>query len=90
MVTSSITVFEAGPSRLFTASCTVFWDFTRSCICDVSRNCRPQASRNLQEAKYAFITFVKNFICVRIYFETNTFFTCLPWRACGLVVCSWT
>lgn len=67
MVTSSITVFEAGPSRLFTASCTVFWDFTRSCICDVSRNCRPQASRNLQEAKYAFITFVKNYLCKDLF-----------------------
>lgn len=48
MVASSITFFEAGPSRLFTASWTVFWDFIRSCICVVRMNCRPQLSRNLQ------------------------------------------
>lgn len=57
MVASSITAFEAGPSRLLTASRTVFCDLIRSCICDVRRNCRPQASRNLQEAIFAFFHF---------------------------------
>lgn len=54
MVASSITAFEAGPSRLLTASRTVFCDLIRSCICDVRRNCRPQASRNLQDAIFNF------------------------------------
>lgn len=56
-VASSITAFEAGPSRLLTASRTVFCDIIRSCICVVRRNCRPHASRNLQEAIFAFSLF---------------------------------
>lgn len=53
-VASSITAFEAGPSRLLTASRTLFCDLIRSCIWDVRRNCRPHASRNLQESILAF------------------------------------
>lgn len=89
MVTSSITACEAGPSRLFTASCTVFWDLVRSCIWVVSRNCRPHASRNLQEATFAFFLSHNALEKKQCVFSVNDFFlTCLPWRACAPAVCS--
>lgn len=89
MVASSITAFEAGPSRLLTASRTLFCDLIRSCICDVRRNCRPHASRNLQEAIFdIFFTLV----CA-IFLGgggISSWFTCLPWRVSAPVVCSCT
>lgn len=70
-VASSITFCEAGPSRLFTASWTVFWLFIRSCIWDVSMNCRPQASRNLQEVRFAFNTFVLRLTIILFYYKID-------------------
>lgn len=92
IVASSITFFDAGPSRLFTASRTVFWDFIRSCIWDVRMNCRPQASRNLhsRRARLHLSHFWKDELLSCFFLKINKLFTCLPWRACELVVCSWT
>lgn len=90
MVASSITAFEAGPSRLLTASRTLFCDLIRSCICDVRRNCRPHASRNLQEAIFAisFTLPYKSFMQLFFGGHKQQVFTCLPWRVSAPAVCS--
>lgn len=50
-VASSMTAWEGGPSSFFTASRTTFWDFSRSSIWVVNRNCKPRPSRNLGNEK---------------------------------------